>query len=196
MTVPLVVLAILSVFGGWINVPVALHEGWVGLFGALPMGEWLHHWLEPIVGMATEIRAEHVGEYLHAAPVGGGELTWATLSTVFAAIVVATGFVMLAKQRVVPATEDGELSGLKKILYHKWYVDELYDRIVVRPILAGSRFLWRIVDAGLVDGIVNATGSLSRAFGLVGSMVQTGAVNTYAFILTVGVVLILAAMAL
>src|SRR5687767_12499174 len=42
MTVPLIVLAILSVFGGWINVPAALHEGWVGLFGALPMGEGLH----------------------------------------------------------------------------------------------------------------------------------------------------------
>ena len=52
------------------------------------------------------------------------------------------------------------------------------------------------MDAGLVDGVVNATGALSRAFGLIGSMVQTGAVNTYAFILTVGVVLILAAMAL
>jgi NADH-quinone oxidoreductase subunit L len=67
---------------------------------------------------------------------------------------------------------------------------------VVRPIVGGSRFLWRVVDAGIVDGMVNATGALSRAFGLVGSMVQTGAVNTYAFILTVGVVLILAAMVL
>ena len=67
---------------------------------------------------------------------------------------------------------------------------------MLRPIVSGSRFLWKVVDAGIVDGIVNATGALSRAFGLIGSMVQTGAVNTYAFILTVGVVLILAAVAL
>jgi NADH-quinone oxidoreductase subunit L len=191
-----VVLAILSVFGGWINVPVALHEGWVGLFGALPMSEWLHHWLEPIVGVATEIRAEHVGPFHETAPVGGGELTWATLSTLLAAAVVATAFVVLGRQRVAPAHGAAEPTGFRKVLYHKWYVDEIYDRIVVRPIVGGSRFLWKVVDAGIVDGMVNAAGALSRGFGLIGSMVQTGAVNTYAFILTVGVVLILAAVAL
>ena len=98
--------------------------------------------------------------------------------------------------KVVPATESAEPTGFKRILYHKWYVDELYDRLVVRPIVASSRFLWRIVDAGVVDGLVNATGSLSRGFGFVGSMIQTGAVNTYAFILAVGVLAILAAVAL
>ena len=197
MTVPLVVLAILSVFGGWINVPAALHDGWAGLFGVLPMGEGLHYWLEPMVGPATEVRAEHVGAFLEAAPLGGGELAWAAFSTTMAAVVVATTVCLVRGWRIVPATEAGEpTAGLKRILYHKWYVDELYDRIVVRPVAAGSRFLWRVIDAGLVDGIVNATGSVSRAFGLMGSMIQTGAVNTYAFILTVGVVLILAAMAL
>jgi NADH-quinone oxidoreductase subunit L len=196
MTVPLMALAVLSVFGGWINVPVALHEGWVGLFGALPMSEWLHHWLEPIVGRATEIRAEHVGPFHEASPIGGGELTWATLSTVLAAAVVGTAFVMLGKREVTPAHDAPEPTGFRKVLYHKWYVDELYDRVVVRPIVGGSRFLWKVVDAGIVDGIVNLTGGIAKVFGMAGSMVQTGAVNTYAFILTVGVVLILAAVAL
>ena len=197
MTVPLVILAVLSIVGGWINVPQALHDGWVGLFGALPMGEGLHHWLEPVVAPATEIRTEHVGEFLHEAPLGGGEMAWATVSTLMAAAVVATSVVLVGRWTIVPAIEGGEpAGGLQLLLYRKWYVDELYDRIVVRPIVAGSRLLWRIVDAGLVDGIVNATGSVSRAFGLVGSMVQTGAVNTYAFILMVGVVVILVAVAL
>jgi NADH-quinone oxidoreductase subunit L len=196
MTVPLVVLAILSVFGGWINVPIALHEGWVGLFGALPMGEGLHHWLEPIVASATEIRAEHVGAFHETSPFGGGEMAWATISTVLAAIVVATSVVLISKWRILPATESAEPTGLQLVLYKKWYVDELYDRVVLRPIVGGSRFLWKVVDAGIVDGIVNATGALSRGFGYLGSLVQTGAVNTYAFILTVGVVLILAAVAL
>ena len=197
MTVPLVILAVLSIVGGWINVPQALHDGWVGLFGALPMGEGLHHWLEPVVASATEIRAEHVGEFLHEAPLGGGEMAWATASTLMAAAVIATSAVLVGRWKIVPAIEGGEpAGGVQLLLYRKWYVDELYDRIVVRPIVAGSRLLWRIVDAGLVDGIVNATGSVSRAFGLVGSMVQTGAVNTYAFIFMVGVVLILAAVAL
>jgi NADH-quinone oxidoreductase subunit L len=196
MTVPLIVLAALSLFGGWVNVPEALHEGWVGLFGALPMGEGLHHWLEPVVGAATEIRAEHVGAFAEAAPVGGGEVAWATISTLMAAIVVAASVVWVRGWTVVPATESAEPEGFKRVLYRKWYVDELYDRVVVRPVVAGSRFLWRVVDAGVVDGVVNATGSLSRAFGFVGSMLQTGAVNTYAFILAIGVVAILAAVGL
>jgi NADH-quinone oxidoreductase subunit L len=196
MTVPLIVLAALSLFGGWINVPPALHEGWVGLFGSLPMGEGLHHWLEPVVGHATEIRAEHVGAFAEHAPVGGGELAWASLSTLLAAVVVATSVILVGKWVIRPATESGEPEGFKRVLYHKWYVDELYDRVVVRPILGGSRFLWRVVDAGVVDGVVNATGSLSRAFGFLGSILQTGAVNTYAFILALGVVAILAAVAL
>ena len=197
MTVPLVVLAVFSVFGGWINVPVALHEGWVGLFGALPMGEGLHHWLEPVVATATEVRAEHVGAFHEAAPFGGGEMAWATLSTLLAAGVVAGTVAAVSRRRIAPATEAGEpTGGLHGVLYRKWYVDELYDRVIVRPVVAGSRFLWRVVDAGIVDGIVNATGSISRAFGLVASTLQTGVVSTYAFVLTVGVVVILAVMAL
>ena len=54
MTVPLVVLAALSVFGGWINVPDALRDSFAGLWGALPMTEWLHHWLR--AGHATRRR--------------------------------------------------------------------------------------------------------------------------------------------
>ena len=197
MTVPLVVLAVLSVFGGWINVPEALGESWIGLFGVLPMSEWLHHWLEPVVGMAVEIRAEHVGEFAESSPLGGGEVMWAGLSTLLAAVVVVASVRVVSKWVILPATESTEpAGGIRRLLYRKWYVDELYDRVVVRPIVAGSRFLWKVVDAGVVDGLVNAAGSLSRAFGFVGSMFQTGAVNTYAFILTAGVVFILWAVAL
>ena len=197
MSVPLVLLAAFSVFGGWINVPAALHDGWVGLFGALPMGEGLHHWLEPVVAAASEVRAEHVGAFHETAPFGGGELAWATFSTLLAAAVVAGTAAVALRWRIQPAAEAGEpTGGLRGLLYRKWYVDELYDRVIVRPVVATSRFLWRVVDAGIVDGIVNATGSISRAFGLVGSVVQTGVVSTYAFVLTVGVVVVLAVMAL
>ena len=197
MTVPLIVLAFLSLVGGWINVPEALGQSWIGMFGALPMSEWLHHWLDPVVGMAVEIRAEHVGEFAESAPLGGGEVAWAGLSTLLALAVVAASVAVVRKWVILPATESVEpADGIRRLLYRKWYVDELYDWVVVRPVVAGSRFLWKVVDAGVVDGLVNAAGSLSRAFGFVGSMFQTGAVNTYAFILTAGVVFILWAVAL
>ena len=197
MTVPLIVLAVLSLLGGWINVPEELRRSWIGMFGVLPMSEWLHHWLEPVVGLAVEIRAEHVGEFAEVAPLGGGEVMWAGLSTLLALAVVVGSVRVVRKWVILPATESVEPpGGFQRLLYRKWYVDELYDRVIVRPIVSGSRFLWRVVDAGVVDGLVNAAGSLSRAFGFVGSMFQTGAVNTYAFILTAGVVFILWTVAL
>jgi NADH-quinone oxidoreductase subunit L len=192
MTVPLILLAVLSAVGGWINVPEAMQESFLGLFGALPMSEWLHHWLEPITGVATEIRVEHVGEYHEASPVGGGEIVWATLSTLAALAVVAIAFTMVGRAKTVPADQAGApATGLQGLLYHKWYVDELYDRIVVRPVLNGSRFLWRVVDQRIVDGFVNGVGNVTRAVGWFGSLFQTGAVNTYALILTLGVLAIL-----
>ncbi|MGH7507520.1 MAG: NADH-quinone oxidoreductase subunit L, partial [Longimicrobiales bacterium] len=76
--------------------------------------------------------------------------------------------------------------------YDKWYVDELYDTIIVRPVLALSRAFWRFIDQGLIDGIVNGAGYSSRAFGWVGSRLQTGQLNTYAFAVLAGALLLLA----
>ena len=116
---------------------------------------------------------------------------WATLSTLAALAVVAGACVFVNGWKVVPATEDAAPSGFKRILYNKWYVDELYDRIVVQPLLAASRFAWKVIDAGIVDGIVNGVGNLAKALGWFGSLFQTGVVNTYAFILAIGVIAIL-----
>ena len=79
------------------------------------------------------------------------------------------------------------------MLYDKWYVDELYDRIVVRPLVATSRFFWRFIDQVVIDGAVNLAGGAARAVGWLISLFQTGSVNTYAFILTLGVLAILGA---
>jgi NADH-quinone oxidoreductase subunit L len=97
----------------------------------------------------------------------------------------------VARSRIVPAVSSPAPTGFAKVLHDKWYVDELYDRVIVRPILATSRFVWRWVDAFLIDGVVNTVGSLARAFGWAGSLFQTGQVTTYAFILTLGALAVL-----
>ena len=191
MWAPLAVLALLSIFGGWINVPEALQTGWAGLGGLLPMSEWLHHWLEPITAQAHHVQEVHLGEYSHYAPFGGGEALWAAISTVAAAIVVLASVRFIGGQAVVPAKDDKEPTGFAKVLYNKWYVDEFYDRFIVQPIIRASRFCWKVIDAAIIDGVVNAVGWVSRGFGWGISMFQTGSVNTYAFILTVGVLVIL-----
>ena len=191
MWIPLAVLAALSVFGGWINVPEAISESFLGGFGFLPMGEGLHHWLEPVMAGAHEVQAAHLGEIAHNAPFGGGELAWALTSTLLAAVVVLIAVRVVSGQKHVPAVDAAEPTGFGRVLYRKYYVDEAYDALVVRPLIAASRFSWRFVDNVLVDGTANMIGHLARAFGWIGSLFQTGQVNTYAFVLTIGVLAIL-----
>ena len=191
MWVPLAILAVLSVFGGWVNVPEAIRESALGLFGALPMSEWLHHWLEPVTEAAHGVQVAHLGEPAHAAPFGGGEVAWALTSTLLAAVVVVTAYVLLGRRTVPTAATAEEPRGFAGVLYHKWYVDEFYDRVIVRPIVGLSRFSWKVIDAGIIDGLVNTAGNLARASGWVVSLFQTGMVNTYAFFFAVGVLVIL-----
>ena len=91
----------------------------------------------------------------------------------------------------MPAAEAAAPTGLGSLLFNKWYVDEFYDRFVVQPVLAASRFAWRVIDAVLIDGAVNGLGLVTRAGGAFVSLFQTGQVNTYALILTLGVLAIL-----
>ena len=191
MTVPLIALAVLSVVGGWVNVPEEVAASLLGLAGALPTSEWLHHWLEPITAAAAEIRVEHLGEPAHAAPVGGGEVLWAGMSTLAALTLVLVTTRVAARWKVAPAAEAAAPAGFKNLLFNKWYVDEFYDRFVVQPVLAASRFAWRIIDTVLIDGTVNAVGLVTRAGGTFVSLFQTGQVNTYALVLTLGVLAIL-----
>ena len=194
MWAPLAVLAVLSIFGGWINVPEAISSSFLGLGGLLPMTEWLHHWLDPLTAQAHHIQEVNLGELSHTAPFGGGEVLWAVLSTAAAAVVVFAATQVVGKQSIVPVAEDKtELTGLNAVLYNKYYVDEFYDRFVVQPILRASRFCWRVIDAGIIDGIVNSVGWFARGVGWAVSMFQTGSINTYAFILTIGVLFVLGA---
>ena len=79
------------------------------------------------------------------------------------------------------------------MLYHKYYVDELYDAAVVRPLEGFSRVvLWKKVDQGLIDGAaVNGSAGLSRALGWLGSRLQTGQVGVYVVIFLVGALYVL-----
>ena len=82
------------------------------------------------------------------------------------------------------------------MLFHKYWVDEIYDALVVQPIYRGSMRLWERFDAAVIDGAVNGTGRLiERGAGLL-RLAQTGYVQAYALILTVGLVVVLGYLAL
>jgi NADH-quinone oxidoreductase subunit L len=189
MWAPLVILAVLSVAGGWINVPEPIAHAPV--FGWLPSSEWLHDWLHPVMELADEVLATNVGVANDSAPFGGGMVLWAALSFLLAAVVVVASALLLGRRRPVPADQAAPAQGFARVLENKWYVDEIYDALIVRPVLGASRALWRFVDDVIIDGAVNGAGYASRAFGWVGSRLQTGHLNTYAFAVVAGALLLI-----
>ena len=191
MLIPLVVLGLLSFFGGWINVTPDLMESVVGGFGHLPMTDWLHHWLEPVTSESIEIQLENIGELGHESPVGGGEVAWALISTSAAILLVAVTTQQMLKTKTGSPrirTTEGKLS---QFLYNKWYVDELYDKWIVGPLWRISHACWKRFDQGLIDRSVNLSGRTAKGIGWIGSLFQTGQVNTYAFFLAVGLLAVL-----
>ncbi|MGQ0813977.1 MAG: NADH-quinone oxidoreductase subunit L [Gemmatimonadota bacterium] len=194
MYVPLIILAIASVVGGWLNVPAALKN--TPLLGWVPGSEWLHDWLHPVTAAADQVIETQVGEVAHAAPLGGGEAMWAAISFLIATAVVIIAARQLVKRDRRPATESALPTGFARVLYNKWYVDEFYDRAVVKPVVRASHAAWRYIDQGLIDGIVNGAGWASRSLGWAGSRMQTGQINTYAFAIVVGVLFVLGFMVL
>lgn len=194
MWIPLAVLAVLSIVGGWVNVPPAVAE--LPVIGWPPTSEWLHAWLHPITESADAIFATNLGALSEVSPIGGGAGLWALISFGIAVAVIAVGVKVIGGAQYRPALESPEPTGLKKVLYRKWYVDEIYDAVVVRPIVAASRWLWKVVDQGLIDGAVNGLGRASRGIGWVGAKVQTGQLNTYAFAVALGVLILLGFIAL
>ncbi len=183
MTGPLVVLGVLSIAGGWLNLPE--------FAASLGTPELLHHWLHPILAAG-----DRVAETLGTAPVlpeGGAEHLLIGLAIALAVIGLAAGFFTTVKARTVPAHDAPAEHGFWKVLYHKYYVDELYDAVIVRPLEALSRVvLWKQVDQGLIDGAgVNGAAWASRTLGWLGSRLQSGLVGGYVVLFLVGALYIL-----
>jgi len=194
MWVPVAVLALLSIVGGWVNVPEAIAR--IPVLGWIPHAEWIHDWLHPVVGPADEILAANVGPLAEAAPFGGGEAAWAIYSFAIATAVIVIAASLVLRWQYRPAVESVAPTGFKRVLYRKWYVDEIYDALVVRPLLALSRWAWKVIDQGIIDGAVNGAGYATRGLGWVGSRLQTGQVNTYAFAVVIGALLLIGLAAL
>ena len=189
MWIPLSILAFLSIVGGWINVPEAI--GRLPVLGWVPHSEWLHGWLHPLTEDADHIFEANAGAYLHESPLGGGEGMWALLSFAIAVAVIVGATIWLGRKDRKSALETPEYSGFAKVLYNKWYVDEGYDRVIVRPLLRTSRALWRYIDVGVIDRAVNGAGAAARGLGWIGSRFQTGGLNAYAFAIVAGALILL-----
>jgi len=177
MTGPLVVLGALSLAGGVLNLPE--------LVGGKP---WLEHWLAPVTALADRMRpVVELSAALEWTLVGGAVLV--------AALGIAGAVRLLRPEALVPARLAPPETGLGRVLWKKWYVDEIYDAAIVRPIHWLAReVLWKTIDARLVDGLlVNGSATAFRALGWLGSRLQTGEVGFYVALFVVGVLLVVGA---
>jgi NADH-quinone oxidoreductase subunit L len=175
MTGPLVVLGVFSALGGLLNLPAFLGGG-----GAM------EHWLEPITAPA----ARYYGLEM---PHGHTELFLIGAAVAMGVAGLVAGWWITLRRRTLPAAESPADTGLARLLYRKYYVDEFYDALIVRPVVWLSRFvLWKGVDQGVVDGAaVNGSAKLSRGLGWVGSRLQTGQIGVYVVLFLVGALWIL-----
>nr|MBP8886372.1 NADH-quinone oxidoreductase subunit L [Flavobacterium sp.] len=159
ITIPLIVLAILATIGGLIS---------------LPGNSWLNEFLTPILPKLASAK-HHLGttEYiLMAIAVVGG------------LVGISIAYAKYIKQNAVP-TEDASMTGFSKVLYNKYYVDEFYDAIFVKPINFLARFFRDTIETGLsslIFGFAKVTNELSYQ----GKKLQSGSIGLYLFVFVLG----------
>ena len=175
MSIPLIVLAVLSMLAGLLGIPEVLGGS-----------EKLHHWLEPVLGRGEEIAASSLGTHGE-----GLEIPLMIISVIVAliGILIATRYY---KQRTTLVEKERKLGGLYKLSFNKFYVDEIYDATVVQPTyVVSDSFLYKIVDVKVIDGIVNGLASTAGALSSVFRKLQTGFVQNYAVMIVIGIVVLI-----
>jgi NADH-quinone oxidoreductase subunit L len=168
MTVPLMILALLSVVGGFVGFPI--------IEGANKFKEFLSPSIAPL----------HAAVHHSAA----FEVFMMGFSMLVAGVGIYTAYKMYIKQPELPTKVAEKYPTAYDLVYHKYYVDEIYDATVVEPIKEGSDFLWLGVDDKVVDGAVNGSASVVAWLSAHLRRLETGFVQNYALAVLLGVVLI------
>ncbi len=164
MTIPLIILAILSIIGGYVGLPAVISE---------------HHALGSFLSSSVTNISEH---HLEA----GTEWMLMGVSVTLSVLMIAVAYSVNKKPNFTPST------GLAKILENKWYVDELYDAVFVRPIQNFSAFMERFAERKGIDGIVNGVGKSVRWGSDRIRLLQTGQVGFYIFVMVLGMITLFA----
>ena len=166
MTWPLMILAFLSLTGGWFAAPAL----WGGK-------DYFSEFLSPVFGSSESAGAESASlEYI---------LSGVAVAAAFAGLIVALRMYRKTVKR-------GTSEGVHKLLYNKYYVDELYAAAIVRPLMwLSTNLLWKVVDAGIIDGTVNGVADGAAAVGDTLRHTQSGNTRSYAVWVVVGAIVVL-----
>jgi NADH-quinone oxidoreductase subunit L len=163
MTLPLIILSILSLFGGFIQLP--------HLVGGHP---YLNNFLSSIVALKEEHEAASFGLIMMIVTIIGLAIMY-----------------FITKKKFAVATYNAEYEGIGKILENKYYVDELYDFLFVQPTMAASKLWNQYFDNKVVDGLVFMAGKLVTWSGTTLKYVQSGITGSYIFMMVCAIAIML-----
>ena len=163
ITIPLIVLALLATFGGLIN---------------FPGSHWLNHYLQPIISKVSHEEALNSTSYLLMG-----------IALVGAIVGITVAYIKYIKKSELPSGDDN-ITGISKIIYNKYYVDEAYTKIIVNPLNAASRFFIDTLETGL-SKLVFGFGKATEAIGTQGRKIQSGSIGLYLFAFVLGICVIL-----
>ncbi|MGC4233022.1 MAG: NADH-quinone oxidoreductase subunit L [Niabella sp.] len=168
ITIPLIVLAVLSVIGGYVGIPEFLMHG----------THSLKEFLQPVFAQSYAILPKH--EVSHST-----EWVLTGMSSLLIIIMVVLAWTRFSKK---PDIEDAK--GFGKLLQDKWYVDEIYHSIIIKPLNAISAFFNNVFEKNIIDGIVNGVGRLVNYGGRQLRWLQSGQTGAYILMMVVSVLLV------
>ncbi|MCE5269813.1 NADH-quinone oxidoreductase subunit L, partial [bacterium] len=180
MTVPLGILAVLAAVGGFIGVPSVLGGG-----------NHFHHWLAPVLASENgSLPVAEAAEHAHSL-----EYLLMLLSVAVAVAGIALAWWLYIRKPEAPGRISGRMAVSYQILLNKYYVDEIYNVLVVQPVkLISTYLLWKLLDVAIIDGLVNLAGRTTRGLGRLAARLQNGYAQVYAISFLLGAALILGAL--
>jgi NADH-quinone oxidoreductase subunit L len=171
---PLVILAVLSIFGGWLALP----SFWGG-------PDYFANFLGPVFRGGESVAAEAAAHYL--------ELPLAGVAVLTALIGFSVAFWLYIRQPGKPEQLAKSFKGVYTTLYNKYYVDELYAAVIIKPLMwISTNVLWKIVDVAGIDGTVNGIASGAKSVGDTVRHAQSGNTRSYAVWVVIGALVIIA----
>jgi NADH-quinone oxidoreductase subunit L len=169
MTIPLIVLAVLSGVGGFIGMPELFHAP-----------HFLNEFLAPVIFKASHEEASHTFEIMLM-----------SVSVVLLAVIMYATYSYYVTKKVKPEEDSEELDSFAKLLANKYYVDEVYAALITKPLDKLAALVYKYIDQGLIDGTVNGTGTaLNNVSGQL-RKIQTGHIGAYVFAMVIGIITIL-----
>lgn len=169
ITIPLIILAILAVFGGLVGIPEVFMHG----------GHKLEAFLEPVFAQSNAIAAKHTLSHSTEYMLMAVSVTGALIALIYA-------WNKYSKYQKTMA----EPTGFAKILANKWYVDELYNSMIISPLKSLSIFFNNVIEKKVIDGVVNGTGKAVNYGSRQLRWLQSGQVGAYVLLIVIGILIL------